>query len=111
MKVVVLALLCGVALGQMDFQELVGHEVHALLQADSTLSLADCVSKCDDLFPMADDRDEQATDHACHTECTIERWSTSTHTPPAPPSASGREPPPTRWEVRDAIPDEGTTPY
>nr|KAG5692449.1 hypothetical protein BaRGS_010159 [Batillaria attramentaria] len=69
MKVVVLALLCGVALGQMDFHELVGHEVHAIEQADPDLTMDMCVAKCDDLFPMADDHDEQATDEACRHVC------------------------------------------
>lgn len=48
---------------------LVRNEVHALLQATPTLSVADCTAKCDAVFALDVPREEELTDQDCAREC------------------------------------------
>ncbi|KAK7493741.1 hypothetical protein BaRGS_00015070, partial [Batillaria attramentaria] len=52
-----------------DLEDIVRHEVRAILRADPTLSVADCTAKCDAEFAMTYDRDETLFDRMCAREC------------------------------------------
>ncbi|PVD36637.1 hypothetical protein C0Q70_03623 [Pomacea canaliculata] len=57
------------AFSEVPKTRLVRDQVHALLQATPTLSVADCTAKCDAVFALDVPREEELTDQDCAREC------------------------------------------
>ncbi|PVD36634.1 hypothetical protein C0Q70_03620 [Pomacea canaliculata] len=51
---------------------LVADEVHALLQATPSLTVAECTTKCDAVFVLDAPQDETITDRDCAIECRLQ---------------------------------------
>ncbi|PVD36635.1 hypothetical protein C0Q70_03621 [Pomacea canaliculata] len=68
---------------------LVADEVHALLQATPSLTVAECTTKCDAVFALDAPQDETLTDRDCAFECRLQ-----IEGPPSgpPPHGSGEPP-------------------
>merc|ERR1711963_202440 len=69
--------------------ELIIHEVRALMSADSSLTSASCITKCDAAMEMDDPQDETRIDEMCKNVCNCEidhncqHQQQHQHTPPA----------------------------
>merc|ERR1712213_90221 len=69
--------------------ELIIHEVRALMNADSSLTSASCITKCDAAMEMDDPQDETRIDEMCKNVCNCEidhncqHQQQHQHTPPA----------------------------
>ncbi|BFZ17091.1 hypothetical protein BsWGS_20130 [Bradybaena similaris] len=69
MKSVILFLAVVVAMTFAEEYSLVEREVHAILHANPSISVADCTQKCDDAFELLDPVDEADNDKECADEC------------------------------------------
>ncbi|GFO26629.1 hypothetical protein PoB_005313400 [Plakobranchus ocellatus] len=71
--VLVLAALVAVSFAQHghhdQLAQLINHEVHALVMADSGLTVDACTTKCDALFDLIASGDEATTDKMCAHAC------------------------------------------
>ncbi|XP_005094927.1 uncharacterized protein LOC101862255 [Aplysia californica] len=83
MKVAIVLLACVAAAFAQHHNggmgDLIHHEVVALIQADPNLTVDNCVTKCDALFDLIDQHDEDRTDDMCKHACDCEINKTCDH--------------------------------
>merc|ERR1712002_212503 len=88
--VVAILLLASVAtvFSDLTVPNMVWNEVHAIINANSGISSADCRAKCDSMFQLLQNGDERGTDRLCRQQCACQTDSSKDYQKDCKPTAA-----------------------